>query len=82
MSLAQMAALTGGNNFKRPYVEEINARTPYLPSLYGQKKQDKYRDQIHDINLEKLALSKEGPKTGKSVGLCQCGAWRRPRGYE
>ena len=59
MSLSQMAALSGGGTFKRPYVEEINARTPYLPALYAQREDDDYRDKMHDISLDRLALSRE-----------------------
>ena len=62
MGLAQMSALTGGKRFKRPYVDEINARKGYLPQLYAQKSEDKYRDQMY-------GLQKEGLEHTKTMGL-------------
>ena len=65
MGLTQMSALTGGRKFKRPYVEEINAQTKYLPAIYGQKKEDAYRDKMHGLETQRLALSEEALDTQK-----------------
>ena len=59
MGLAQMGALSGGQRFKRPYVEEINARTPYLPQLYAQKKTDEYNDKMYGLKEKELAQDRE-----------------------
>jgi hypothetical protein len=45
MGLTQMSALGGGRGFKRPYVEEINARKRYLPQLYGMKEAETIRNE-------------------------------------
>jgi hypothetical protein len=58
MSLQQMSALGGGRGFKRPYVEEINARTPYLPQLYGMKQQERFRKQQLGLDQRRLAQEK------------------------
>ena len=59
MGIAQMGALSGGRKFRRPYVEEINARTPYLPQLYGQKKAQQHRDRMYGLGQRGLAQEKE-----------------------
>ena len=59
MSLTQLSALTGGKPFKRPYVAEINARKKFLPSIYAQKKEDAYRDEMHKISLQDLSLRQD-----------------------
>ena len=59
MGLEQMSAISPGSRYKRPYVDEINARTPYLPMLYQQKKQDEYRDKMYSLDEEKLAQDRE-----------------------
>ena len=59
MGLTQMAALTGGRKYKTPDVEEINAQKRYLPAIYGQKKEDAYRDKMYGLEKEGLAFNKE-----------------------
>lgn len=59
MGLAQMQALTGGKKIKRPYVEEINARTRYLPQMYATKKADQYRDQSFALQKQNVAQDKK-----------------------
>jgi len=59
MGLAQMSALTGGKRYKRPYVEEINNRTKYLPSLYSQRKQDAYQGKMYGLQKEQAAQNRE-----------------------
>ena len=59
MGLAQMSALTGGKKFKRPYVEEINARAQHLPALYAHKSEEEYRDKMHGLETQKLGLSQD-----------------------
>ena len=80
MGLEQMYALSGGRKFKRPYVEEINARTPFLPQLYAQKKQDEYRDQMYGVEQQKLAMNQEmiedakkRNKTARNLGYANIG---------
>jgi hypothetical protein len=59
MGIPQMSALGGGKGFKRPYVEEINARTPYLPQLYGIKRQEASRKQQLGLNQRRFAQERE-----------------------
>jgi len=59
MGLAQMFALTGGKRYKRPYVQEINARSRYLPQVYAQKKADEYRDKMYGLEQQRLGMSQE-----------------------
>lgn len=50
----QIYALTGRRS--RPtYVDEINARSPYLGGLYQQKKTDAYNTDIYNLEKQKLA---------------------------
>jgi hypothetical protein len=78
MGIPQMSALGGGRGFKRPYVEEINARTPYLPQLYGLKQQERFRKQQLGLNQrrfgqerERLGLEKDRLAQEKAFGLAQ-----------
>lgn len=59
MSLAQFSALTGGRKFKRPYVDEINARARYLPQLRAQERSDAYQDKMYDVSLQNLAVRQD-----------------------
>jgi len=54
MGLEQMYALTGGGRFRRPYVNEINARKQYLPNIYAQRKEDVYRDKTYALQQQAL----------------------------
>jgi hypothetical protein len=67
MGLAQMAALSGGRKYKTPYVEEINARKRYLPQVYAQKKEDKYRDKMAGLQADQLALQEDALKQQKKA---------------
>jgi hypothetical protein len=67
MGLAQMAALSGGRKYKRPYVEELNAQKKYLPQIYGQKKEDKYRDKMAGLQSDQLALQEDALKQQKKA---------------
>lgn len=80
MGLAQMGALTGSNKFKRPYVEEINARTPYLPMLHQQRSEEQYRDKMYGLEKQGLALesdalkeAKKRNKTARNLGYANIG---------
>ena len=80
MGLEQIGALQGNNRFKRPYVQEINARTPYLPLLYAQKKEDQYRDKMYGLEKQGLALesdaldeAKKRNKTARNLGYANIG---------
>ena len=53
---SQFYAITGRRS--RPtYVDEINAKAPYLRSVVQQKKDDKYNEDIYGLEKEKLAES-------------------------
>jgi len=52
-------SLTGYRKYKSPFVAEINARKQYLPALYSQKREDKYRDQQFGLQEEGLAQNRE-----------------------
>ena len=52
-------ALTGYRKYKSPYVSEINARKAYLPALYNQRRDDKYREQSYNLDKQGLAQNKE-----------------------
>ena len=67
MGLTQMAALTGGRKFKTPYVEEINARKQYLPAIYGQKKEDAYRDKMYGLEQSRFELEQDALKAQKKA---------------
>jgi hypothetical protein len=67
MGLAQMSALGGGRKYKQPYVEEINARKQYLPQVYAQKKEDKYRDKMAGLQSDQLALQEDALKQQKKA---------------
>ena len=67
MGLAQMSALSGGRKYKRPYVEEINKQTKYLPAIYGQKKEDAYRDKMYGLQTSSLELQEDALKTQKKA---------------
>ena len=59
MGIAQMSALSGGQKYKRPYVDEINARKQYLPGMYAQKQENQYRDKMHSLDTQRLAQDKK-----------------------
>lgn len=59
MGLAQMQALGSGRGFRRPYVDEINARTPYLPQLYAQKRSQEHQDRMWGLEQRGLAQNKK-----------------------
>lgn len=59
MGLAQMAALGGSRKMRRPYVEEINRRTPYLPQLYAQKKQKEQSNRMWGLQQQGLAQERK-----------------------
>jgi hypothetical protein len=58
MSLAQLAGLTG-KKIAPGYVPQINAQTPYLGQIYGQKKEQQYLDASNQIATDRLALAKK-----------------------
>jgi hypothetical protein len=59
MGIAQMSALSGGKRYKRPYVDEINARKGALPGLYAQKKDTAYQDKMFGLENQKLAQNEK-----------------------
>lgn len=52
-------ALTGFRKYKTPYVSQINAKTPFLSSLYNLKAQNEYRDKQNELTQRGLDLQEE-----------------------
>jgi len=48
------SALTGYRKYRSPDIANINARTPFLSSIYGQKKSDAYADKRYDLDKQGL----------------------------
>ena len=81
--ITQMQAITGRKP-KRRYADIINARLPYLPALYAAKEERKYREEMTDLEKERLAeekrrgkkaleLSEEQAKKSNILGLANIG---------
>jgi hypothetical protein len=59
MGIKQMQALAGGRRIRRPYIDEINARTPYLPQLYNIKRQEQMHRENWALEQKAMAQQKE-----------------------
>jgi hypothetical protein len=51
------SALTGYRKYRSPDVANINARTPFLSSIYNQKRSDAYSDKQYDLQQQGLEQS-------------------------
>jgi hypothetical protein len=51
------SALTGYRKYRSPDVANINARKPFLSSIYNQKRSDQYADKQYDLQQQGLEQS-------------------------
>jgi len=77
--MSQMSAVTG-RRYRTPYVDIINAQTPYLPQIRQAEADAEYRDKVLAQNQQQLDLARDQAewqagqeKTANIIGLGKLG---------